>query len=290
MPTKCSAYNCNVGYKTCNIKVPVYKFPKDPETRRSWVRAMPNALKEVTNYMGLCARHFPDCKVYRRYGHALVPQEPPTYFPDVPPSTVGTPQPAKRTTAKTTAASRRPHPDHELHTFREVDCLKLDTFAQKIKEHFAQLPGQVLWKNANHFNYISDDREGPLFKVSIFFWTSATDLVKYNRISYEAFVGLRQVKHPANSLSVNCWSGFYELVRYVLSEAKDESDHPKTDFLQRQVELVNKPKNCRLYSLADMNQAFELYAQSRRVYKKLTEILQLPSGMNIYFYFIILNF
>ena len=88
--------------------------------------------------------------------------------------------------------------------------------------------------------WISDDREGPVFNVSIFFRTSATYLVKYYRILYEAFVGLRQVKHPANSLSVNCWSGFHELVRYVLNEAKDESEYPKTDFLERQVHLINK--------------------------------------------------
>ena len=162
---------------------------------------MPNVVTKITKYMSLCSRHFPDCKEFWRIGKAVVPLEPPTFFPDVPPSSVGTPQPPKRKTVKitVTAASQRPDPDHELQRFKDTDALKLSSFAQNIKQKLKVLPGHILWLNSTEFCFLSHARAGPILNVSIYFKiiTSDSDLEKYKCVQYEAFVGLKQVKHPA---------------------------------------------------------------------------------------------
>ena len=92
----------------------MYSFPKNLDDRKAWVRAIPNenlSVEKVTDNMGVCALHFKDCTRWRKASRFPAPDEPPTHFPDVPKSRVGTKQPPKRTTQRATAAARAPSPD-----------------------------------------------------------------------------------------------------------------------------------------------------------------------------------
>ena len=66
MGRKCCVYGCRSGYastsKEENVdKVTLYRFPKNPEQRRQWVRSLPNKLsvENITDNMTVCALHFP---------------------------------------------------------------------------------------------------------------------------------------------------------------------------------------------------------------------------------------
>lgn len=79
MPRKCSAFGCNSGYASNPEKITVYAFPKkDVDLRTAWGRAMPNQLPPtgITDSMGLCAIHFPNCKKWKTFGKFQVPDEP----------------------------------------------------------------------------------------------------------------------------------------------------------------------------------------------------------------------
>ena len=85
MPRKCTTLGCKTGYSTCKDKYAIFAFPNDFEEKKQWISAMPDDLKveDISKYMGLCAKHFPNAKMKKsRKGKCLVPDEPPTYFPD----------------------------------------------------------------------------------------------------------------------------------------------------------------------------------------------------------------
>ncbi|GFO12261.1 hypothetical protein PoB_003876600 [Plakobranchus ocellatus] len=102
MGRKCCVYVCTSKYASNPEKVTVYRFPKDNEQRKQWLRSIPNKLSEgeITDYIAVCALHFrPDTllSIGGRY-HYQVPLEPPSVFPNVPSSCRSTPQPKPRTT------------------------------------------------------------------------------------------------------------------------------------------------------------------------------------------------
>ena len=108
MGRKCSVVNCRTNYRkrkkdveneNPNPKnVTVYSFPKNFDDRKAWVRAIPNenlTVQNVTENMGVCAIHFKDCQRWRYTSRFPAPDEPPSHYPDMPQSTVGTKGPPK---------------------------------------------------------------------------------------------------------------------------------------------------------------------------------------------------
>ena len=89
MPRKCSVANCKTNYATNSEQcVHVYQFPSDEVLRQSWISALPNGLKKVTKFMGVCRLHWPEnAEMKLRFGH-LIPAHPPSVFLNCPPSHV----------------------------------------------------------------------------------------------------------------------------------------------------------------------------------------------------------
>ncbi len=99
MGRKCSVVNWRTNYRKRKKdennpeNVTEYSFPKNLDDRKAWVRAIPNenlSVEMVTDNMGVCTLHFKDCKSWRKASRFPAPDEPPTHFPDVPKSKVGT--------------------------------------------------------------------------------------------------------------------------------------------------------------------------------------------------------
>ena len=75
MPRKCCADVCKTNYlsqatkkkkkkgtkhnEAEEIKVRVFGFPKDSGKRIAWINALPNKVESVTDYMGICEKHWP---------------------------------------------------------------------------------------------------------------------------------------------------------------------------------------------------------------------------------------
>ena len=93
---------------------------------------MEKAMKSTS--MGLCSVYFRDCKTFKQLGKYKLPEEPPKYFPNVPQSTVGTPQPQSRSTVRCTAESHRINDqDFLLKKFMKEDMLFLKDFKPKFE-------------------------------------------------------------------------------------------------------------------------------------------------------------
>ena len=89
MGQKCSVVNCRTNYRKRKKdennpeNVTVYSFPKNLDDPH----LIPNenlSVEMVTDNMGVCTLHLKDCNRWRKA------DEPPTHFPDIPKSTVGT--------------------------------------------------------------------------------------------------------------------------------------------------------------------------------------------------------
>lgn len=158
----------------------------------------------------------------------------------------------------------------------------MDNFVEKVNEKLLPYRGSISW-STNGFNFLSEVREGPgrtHNKISIFFSThKVTSAKTFTKLSldYEAYVCLKQLKHPARPFHINCWSAFDEVVSFIHKEHEHDSDD-KFSFIERQIYLLNRPKNnLRVYDFNDINIAFSFYTLSRHLYGNLRKVLQLPS-------------
>ena len=261
-------------------KIPVYSFPTDPTEKAEWVRAMPDDLnvESVTKHMGLCAIHFPNAKM-RKIGNNSRPIDPPSYFPGAPRSSWGPSPFKKRCTLSAAAETRRPDPGEELNSFLLGDLLNLDTFTKKLQELCCVYSGTLVWhKNNTSFSYLSSQRDGPVFNYSIHFKSlgvnSTKSTSKIKGLEYEAYSGLKKVKHPAIPNTICTWSAFNEVVRFLFSFTEEDD---KIKFIKRQIYLNNVPENRLVYDSDDMCQAFSLYTLSRHMYSKLRLVIKLPA-------------
>ncbi|GFO27734.1 transposable element p transposase [Plakobranchus ocellatus] len=80
--------------------------------------------------------------------------------------------------------------------------------------------------------------------------------------------------------AVTTWSQFDELIRFVRDPSMDgveAAESTKIDFIQRQVQLLNTPKNQKVYNKNDLCQAFSWYTVSTSLYNRLRSCIQLPA-------------
>ena len=58
MPRKCCVYGCKSNYKSTEVRYSVITFPRDKTLRREWIRKIPNANFNPTNYTCVSQKHF----------------------------------------------------------------------------------------------------------------------------------------------------------------------------------------------------------------------------------------
>lgn len=275
MPRKCSVFNCVTKYKTDiqDKKVSVFKFPKDEKKRQEWINALPNKFEKVTEHMGVCELHWPaDARKDRKAGGRIpIPTDPPSVFPDVPPSCiphVKTP----RKTVKATAEARTCQVD-QIDEFLQTDTIRRDTLCSSVVDKFNSLPGCVSFPSDHDFYFLSLHRNGPVHKLSVYF--KVIDGSNSCSLTYEAFEHLKQITHPRIKV-IKFYSELDEVIRFVKNSNVAESNE-KVQFLCRAVSLLNKPNNGFIYSVDDLLQAFTWYAMSRSLYEHLRVFIHLPS-------------
>ena len=142
MPKKCYVVNCNSNYAS-DIKYgskrqySVYKFPKDIEKRKSWIKAIPNSnitVENITENQGVCEKHWTGEVKWIKKGKFPSPDQPPNDFSGcAPESSWGTPQPPPRNSKKVTSESRAVDID-EMAEFRAKDALNKESFKDTIEE------------------------------------------------------------------------------------------------------------------------------------------------------------
>lgn len=100
MPDKCCVPKCNSNYKTSGEGyVSVFKFPKDVEQRKEWIKSIPRKDWEPQKFSVVCIKHFHDSviskiekykdssgvwKEFPRSKPVLLPGAVPSIFPCLP--------------------------------------------------------------------------------------------------------------------------------------------------------------------------------------------------------------
>ncbi|GFO13682.1 hypothetical protein PoB_004018700 [Plakobranchus ocellatus] len=129
MPRKCSVYGCRSGYdserQSQKEKIKVYGFPSDVEECRQWISALPNdniEVGKITQYMGVCEKHWPHDAPMQLRGRYLCPSLPPScFFEDIPKSSLPTSKATPRSTPKALSTARTTDIDQSIE-FPKIDC------------------------------------------------------------------------------------------------------------------------------------------------------------------------
>ena len=146
MPLKCCVPKCNSNYKTSAEAVSVYKFPKDEEEKKKWLRVIPRVNMTVTKYTAVCKKHWPEsCKMVVVHGKSR-PADPPSIFKNIPSSCFSSPPPKVRKIEKISAAVRNSQPD-ELSSFQELDMIVFEEIPAK----FSNDQSVVVYKSDSTF-------------------------------------------------------------------------------------------------------------------------------------------
>ena len=143
MPRKCKVDGCRSGYRDDTEKLSIYRFPKDIEHCKLWLKCLPNAglqHEEITNNMGVCARHWDwtsDVPMKTFPGGNKAPVIPPNNFklPEIPTSSVPTPlpKPIIITSTRSLAEVRSKIPD-EFDEFNARYSVDSSDFKEVLKE------------------------------------------------------------------------------------------------------------------------------------------------------------
>lgn len=126
MPKTCCLTGCDVGKRTCTIKVSLFRLPSDPAESDRWNLAIPRAetndFKFDSPDAWVCALHFdltdvsivnPELVSHRRVLQKLRAGAVPRIFPNCPPH-LTTPKPRSR--VRQVRRSECPYNDHWMQT------------------------------------------------------------------------------------------------------------------------------------------------------------------------------
>ena len=304
MPRKCSVGNYKTNYDSSvssqsTEKIPVYKFPSDPDKLELWLSALPNLIfkESVTKNMGVCRRHWPDnanmIKTFGRY----IPDEPPSIFPGCPKTFQRQTVPSSSRDVKNRcvlSASRSSDSD-ELKEFDQKDLLPTDFFEfteQASKRDFANLSIHVISENSLHFMSFDNSFRNIEFSLTIHEKFSVVLRRKCVDVSLHHFRDLlgyqyhctrwSQLEAALNRLknyNVSFKEEVLQTICHLESSLKEEvNDDITADFmfLMEQFQLKLTPSEGRRYSADTMKTAMKLYISNRSTYRHIRGILTLP--------------
>ena len=292
MTKKCTVSSCKSNYDSEKKKgeeyLTIFSFPRDPTDLESWLRAIPTKLPrtwEELKYRGVCHLHWPEDVPLKQNGRHKYPAVPPSIFSsEIAASILSSPPPPPRTTTHATSDARNPDIDEmqdhlDMYNFSALPRDEfLSRFTNEIQPHGKVATGGVT-SGTQEIVLLSNERDGPVFQWTCFFTLSLKE-ESVPEVSFVVYKKLKKIKIP--SLTSNIMRDFTALealVHYVVNMTDDDLCDRQLEFIERQIQLINIPKNgsTRIYSEYDMIGAFTWYAQSRSLYEMLREKIKLPS-------------
>ena len=147
MGKKCCVYRCKTNYSSDKssgeIKVSVFRFPKEEGEKQTWVKAIPNANLTVTKDTVVCELHWPSGFEKISKNGKFRPRDPPSVWPHVPPCQVPTPAPPLRTTQRSSSSVRNTEED-QLAAFLASDTVTFCEIKHKLLTGERNLPAPVI--------------------------------------------------------------------------------------------------------------------------------------------------
>ncbi|GFS18677.1 transposable element P transposase [Elysia marginata] len=292
MPRKCSVAGCNTGYDTerktriGDLKISTFAFPSDYNERLEWVKAIPNTEKTVDNItkdMCICALHWPEDVCLKKRNKYWVPAVPPSIFPNINKSQLP-PLPSTPRSGRALLSTRNP-PVDQLELYKQqqsFSCSK--NFLQEFVSRLQKTRNVFSETNKSEIIRFSKDRNGAIFDFSIFFSVhfKTQEHQVCTKVFFEAFKGIKSVSVPfLNNDCIREWCQLDELIKFVCGGNEELYVDKKQQFLERQITLLNSPKNCKIYNQQDMCEAVSWCTRSRTLYFQLRNNLVLPSEATI---------
>lgn len=306
MGRTCKAFDCTGGYLSerkeaskNNVKysLKIFGFPSDKEQCEIWIRALPNTEIRVedvykNNNIGVCERHWPSNYPTVKRGNHNSPANPPTVFAEtIPPSCLSTPAPPPRPTRLSSSKARNPDigqtKDHKT-KYNFASQPKGETLSRFLDE-LGNVGRVAVSKNDDDVVLKSKGRNGPIFDFIVCFSLLMCDSAHgptIEKVTFEVYSGVRHVTVPfLKNRFMTDFTELEALLNFVkhIKEKDEDSDkendiEKKQQFIERQIEIINLPKNSRVYNQNDFCIAFSWYAQSRSLYNQMRDYLTLPSN------------
>ena len=271
MPFKCCVYGCKSNYSSSESShTQVFRFPTSEESRNEWIKALPNKDFIFSENKRICVHHWPqDFQFKIVKGGAKVPCNPPSIFRGVPDSCI----PKTSSKRKYTSFEERNTVPDELKDFEIMEQIRYESLASRINAEFSI---EMLYVCENvakkEICIYSADRNEVIHRFSIFI----RNAVEVGKFQVTCFSGIRKIYVPfLNQNTVRCWSQLQNVIQFVFNY-EDVNEKSKTEFVSRQIYLLNQPSGT-AYEISDLMIALNLYSRSRSMYIELRNYFKLPS-------------
>lgn len=143
MPLHCCVPKCFSNYKSKSKDegyVRTFKFPKNEEEKKIWIKSIPRTNLTVTEHTVVCIKHWPeDAKFKTIRGGKQRPAAAPSVFPNIPSSCwPSNPAPKKRSTSKSSLSVRSLQED-EIDKFCKKDAITYEKLVQSLQSRYDNL-------------------------------------------------------------------------------------------------------------------------------------------------------
>ena len=272
MGRKCCVTNCNGNYDDAN-KEKTFRLPRVEEERQRWLAIIPRSNIPKSKDTVVCERHWPEgYPTVLDYGKSR-PRDPPSVFSCVKPSLIPTqPPPPRRNVDKLSAASRNLIPD-EYDNYIETDTIvDFNNLKDRITTYdFCGIKLQINVSETLIFIQAAEFLDGtgvPKFLLKI------DETFKFE--SFHCGVKSTIMTLSSNRVTLlNRWSYIMEAVNYLNNL---EIDNKKTVINQQLLAMgVTTQVGERKYETGTFVRAFEYFALSRSMYRRLRVDFELPS-------------
>lgn len=271
MARKCTIPQCKTNYlskkNASSKKIPVFRFPKDKKEIEKWKKSLPYKDMTVTNNSVICELHWPSSYPKKKIHGKFRPLNPPTVWPGVPKSLIPTPVSTSRTTQRTSFDVRTTQPD-QLTEFKIKDCVDFAEISQRVLKGYSFTTPTTAFKSDTSIIIQSTTFNNgiPNFVLKV-----------HQDLTFESFQFGAKTFIPSltkNRITkVRSWSAIEEIIRHLDSASVNN----KLQVIQQHLEAMSGDVGEKLYCPSIIIRAFEYFAISRSLYKKLRNDYQLPS-------------
>ena len=272
MVKKCCVFGCTSNYastkKRSSKNISVYRFPK-LEDKQRWVKAIPNASLRVTAETVVCELHWPKGFETVSVNGKIRPKNPPSVWPNVPPSQIPTSLAPPRPTRRSSSEARNPDVDQvsAFHDMDNIDFLSLKDILINQKRKFDTTFSSFLIEDTLYVQSNNYTNGVPNFMLRI-----------YDNLNFETFHHGFKCFHPALTKNrvtqITGWSIFEEIIRYLNQMTLNN----RQTVIQQQIDsMTPQTVGKSIYSQEMIVRAFQYFAMSRTLYNRLRIDYQLPS-------------
>ena len=239
----CVVPGCKSGYGTENKIAPgvvLHRFPKDPDRKKSWCRAVPRAKWEPSDFSRICSLHFDpsdycaerqDSNKFRKTApelqkKKLKPDAVPRIFPGCPSYLTSEKPPNRSETSSSESRRERAAKTVEKKSqeFLDADCVEdFQSFLQKLPSEFPSSWNIITLKKEDQvvIEGVEFNEEGmPSIKFSI----TINSSLDFTLFTCNASVSASKVKHITENSRIKRYSDVQNILAFLSAFSRQQPD------------------------------------------------------------------